>query len=277
MTKTLRSSKEEVSAHIGNVLRSEINKNADYDLEEWIQSRVHISPGETVMDVGCGNGKQVAVFSDLVGSAGKVIGADIFGQVPGLLDKAREKLSDKKNIELIDHSASVPFPQRDETFDAITSCYSIYYVEDICATLKEYRRLLKGGGRCFVVGPTWDNSREFYDLNRDITKQDLPANFAARLWRINNEVIPASYEIFDKVEVSPFVNRVFFEGDIGLKAVEEYYRATLLFQEESKETDEREHFANEFVRRVKLVIENTGKYIIYKRAIGLTLFKEGSK
>lgn len=277
MTKTLKSSQEEVSAHIGNVLRSEINKNADYDLEEWIQARVHISPGETVMDVGCGNGKQVAVFSDLVGSAGKVIGADIFAQVPGLLEKAREKLSDKKNFELLDHSASVPFPQRDQTFDAITSCYSIYYVEDIWATLKEYRRLLKDGGRCFVVGPAWDNSREFYDLNRNITEQELPENFASRLWRINNEVIPASYEIFDRVQVSPFVNRVFFEGDAGLKSLEEYYRATLLFQEESKETDEREHFANEFVRRVKLEIENTGKYIIYKRAIGLTLFKGDSK
>ncbi len=274
MTRALKSSREEVSAHIGNVLRSEVNKNADYDLEEWIQARVHISKGEIVMDVGCGNGKQVAVFSDLVGKNGKVIGADIFHQVPGLLNKAQEKLSEKTNIELLDHSASVSFPQSDHTFDVITSCYSIYYVEDIRATLKEYKRLLKNGGRCFIVGPAWDNSWEFYDLNRDITKQELPENFSARLWRINNEVIPASYEIFNRVEVSPFVNRVFFDGDNGVKAVEEYYRATLLFQEESEQEDEREHFVNEFVRRVKLEVEKNGRYVIYKRAIGLTLYKE---
>ena len=36
MGKSLSSSKEEVFAHIGNIVRSEINKNADYDLEEWI-------------------------------------------------------------------------------------------------------------------------------------------------------------------------------------------------------------------------------------------------
>ena len=122
MTTGVGSSQEEVSAHIGNVVRSEVNKNADYDLEEWIQSRIHISTGETVMDVGCGNGKQVDVFSDLVGDNGKVIGADIFSQVPGLLGKAQKKLSKKTNIELMDHSASVPFPQNDETFDVITSC-----------------------------------------------------------------------------------------------------------------------------------------------------------
>ena len=271
MTKATESSQEEVSAHIGNVVRSEINKNADYDLEEWIQSRVRISKGETVMDVGCGNGKQLAVFSDLVGETGKVIGVDIFGQVPGLLDKAREKLSKNSNIELLDHSASVRFPQADETFDAITSCYSIYYVDDIRTTLREYKRLLKKGGRCFIVGPAWDNSREFYDLNRTITGQELPKNFSERLWRINNEVVPAAYEIFRYVEISPFVNRVFFKGEKGIKDVEEYYRATLLFQEESEQQSKRDEYASEFVRRVRKEIEKNGRYIIYKRALGLTL------
>ncbi len=274
MTTEVGSSQEEVSAHIGNVVRSEVNKNADYNLEEWIQSRIYISQGETVMDVGCGNGKQVDVFSDLVGESGKVIGADIFSQVPGLLGKAQEKLANKANVELMDHSASVPFPQNDGTFDVITSCYSIYYVDDICSSLREYKRLLKNDGRCFIVGPAWDNSREFYDLNKAITKQELPKNFSDRLWRINNEVIPAAYEIFARVEVSPFVNRVFFEGDEGVKAVEEYYRATLLFQEDSEQQDKREEFAKEFVKRVQIEVDRTGRYIIYKRAIGLTLYKD---
>ena len=274
MTKSPVSSNEEVSAHIGNVVRSEVNKNADYDLEDWIQARVHISKGEMVLDIGCGNGKQMAVFSDLVGPKGKVVGVDIFSQVPGLLDKAQEKLSEKTNIELVDHSASLPFPQKDQAFDVITTCYSIYYVDNIQATLREYRRLLKKGGRCFVVGPSWDNSREFYDLNRNITKQELPKNFSERLWRINNEVIPLAYKMFDRVEISPFVNRVYFEGEMGLKAVEEYYRSTLLFQEDSKQKDQREKFAAEFAARVKKEIEKNGRYIIYKRAIGLTLYRD---
>jgi ubiquinone/menaquinone biosynthesis C-methylase UbiE len=274
MTRTVCSSEEEVSAHIGNLVRSEINKNADYDLEDWIQSRVHIGLGDTILDIGCGNGKQVAVFSELVGNSGKVIGADIFSQVPGLLDSARERIAGRKNVELMDHNASLPFPQPDQAFDIITSCYSFYYVESVPATLRECYRLLKNGGRCFIVGPSWDNSKEFYDLNREITGQDLPDNFSARLWRINNEVIPAAYEIFERIEVSPFVNRVFFEGQKGVEAVEKYYRATLLFQEEGSLESEREYFAKEIVRRVQLQIERKGRYIIYKRAIGLTLYKE---
>ena len=229
MAKPLSSSKEEVSAHIGNIVRSEINKNADYDLEEWIQSRIHIGKGDTILDIGCGNGKQVSVFSDLVGDGGKVIGADIYSQVPGLLENAKEKLSGKKNVELMDHSANLRFPQADQTFDIITSCYSFYYVDNVQSTLRECYRLLKEGGRCFIVGPSWDNSKEFYDLNREITKHGLPENFSARLWRINNEVIPAAYDIFDRVEVSPFVNRVFFEGQQGVKAVEDILSSHLTF------------------------------------------------
>ena len=274
MTKASSTSQEEVSAHIGNIVRSEINKNADYDLEKWIISRVKMGRGDTILDIGCGNGKQALVFSDLVGIEGKVVGVDIFSQVPGLLDNAKEKLSGKKNVELMDHSASQPFPQTDRSFDVITSCYSFYYVDDVRSTLRECYRLLKNKGCCFIVGPSWDNSKEFYDLNREITHQELPENFSARLWRINNEVIPAAYEIFDRVEISPFVNRVFFEGSQGVKAAEEYYRATLLFQEESGQQDEREKYAKEFVKRVQAEVEANGRYIIYKRAIGLTLYKE---
>jgi ubiquinone/menaquinone biosynthesis C-methylase UbiE len=203
-----------------------------------------------------------------------VIGVDIYSQVPGLFENAQEKLAGKKNVELMDHSASLPFPQADHTFDIITSCYSFYYVENVQATLRECYRLLKEGGRCFIVGPSWDNSKEFYDLNREITKHGLPQNFSARLWRMNNEVIPAAYDMFDRVEVSPFVNRVFFEGQQGVAAVEEYYRATLLFQEGSGEQREREQFAKEFVRRVQMEVKKNGRYIIYKRAIGLTLYRE---
>ena len=98
MTGFSRASQNEVAAHIGNIVRSEVNKNADYNLEEWIQTKVRLSKGEAVLDVGCGNGKQLAVFSDVVGDSGKVIGVDIFSQVPGLLDNAREKLFGLKRI-----------------------------------------------------------------------------------------------------------------------------------------------------------------------------------
>ncbi|MCI0408702.1 MAG: methyltransferase domain-containing protein [Acidobacteria bacterium] len=269
-----QSSQEEIAAHLGNLVRSEINRNGDYDLEEWIQTCLQVHAGEQVLDVGCGDGKQAAVFAGLVGESGQVTAADIFCRVPGLLEKAQARLGNQKNVVLLDHDASLPFPRPSESYDVITCCYSIYYVDDIRPALREFYRLLKKPGRCFIVGPSWNNSREFYGLNREITGQDLPANFAFRLWRLNNEAVPASYEIFDRVEVSPFVNRIYFRGQQGVKSLEDYYRSTLLFHEESSDPAQREQFVQELLRRVKMEIEKSGSFIIFKRALGLTLYKE---
>jgi ubiquinone/menaquinone biosynthesis C-methylase UbiE len=268
--------KAEVSAHVGNLVRSEVNRDSDFDLESWIQQRIDLKPGERVLDIGCGNGKQLTVFSDLVGTDGQVVGADIFSSVPGLLDAAKQKLEDKRNVRFLDHDASLPFPEADGAFSCVTSCYSFYYVENVRVTLNEVKRLLRPGGRFFVVGPSWDNSRELYELNRDVTGRDLPRNFREKLWRINNEVVPLAYELFDSVEISPWVNRVHFRGEEGIQRATDYYRSSLLFEEESVDPKERERFLAEFRKRIASHIGRHGVYHMVKRALGITMRKTRS-
>jgi ubiquinone/menaquinone biosynthesis C-methylase UbiE len=266
--------KEEVAAHVGNLVRSEVNKDSDFDLEVWIQQRIALRANEQVLDIGCGNGKQVIVFSDLVGAGGKVVGADIFGRVPGLLDAANKKLEGRRNVSFLDHDASMPFPQADAAFNCVTSCYSLYYVQDARRTLIDVKRLLRSGGRFFAVGPSWDNSRELYELNNEITGQDLPADFRYKLWRMNNEIVPLAYELFDRVEISPWVNRVHFRGEAGVQRATDYYRSSLLFEEDSADAAERERFLAEFRKRVAAHVAQHGVYYMVKRALGITMYKD---
>src|SRR5260370_41923281 len=98
----------DLAAHQGNIVRGEVNRNADFNLEAWIQERLQLKPGETVLDVACGNGKQLRNFSPLVGKSGKCVGLDIFSKVPKLIESARDYLSGLGNIELIDHDANQP-------------------------------------------------------------------------------------------------------------------------------------------------------------------------
>lgn len=257
------------AAHIGNVVRAEVNRNADYDLEEWIQAQLLLREGEQVLDVGCGNGKQVSAFSKLVGADGRVTGVDIFGKVDGLLDAAQERIGHLKNIELLDHDASLAFDLPDGAFDAVTSCYSIYYVQDVKATLTEFRRMVKSGGRVFVVGPSWDNSREFYDLHRSFSELELSGDFLKRLMSMNDEVVPAALELFDSVKLSPFVNRVYFRGAEGAESIESYYRSSLLYEEVEREGGDGGEVAKKIRGVAERAIEEQGYYAMTKRALGV--------
>ena len=269
VTQTSNLQRAEDAAHVGNLVRSELNRQADYDLEAWIQDCVQLGSGERVLDIGCGSGKQVLAFAGLVGATGRVVGADIFGRLGELRAEAEHKLKGcGPSVELLDHDANEPFGFSDACFDAVTSAYSIYYLSDMEAVLRECVRLLAPSGRFFVVGPAWDNSREFYSLHEKITGNTLTPQFTAHLQRINDDVLPLCYDVFGQVRVSPFVNRVYFDGAEGFERLGRYYRASMLYSELGVSAEEKEQLAVELVRAARS--ENSDGYVMYKRALGIT-------
>ena len=273
MNYTKKYSNAERAAHKGNIIRGDINRNADYDLEEWIQQRLQIKKGDTVLDVGCGSGKQLKAFSPLVGPSGKVIGSDIFSKIEGLREAAEASMEGSNWVSLLDHDASERFPNLDDSIDIITSCYSIYYVKNIRETIQDFYRILKPGGKCFITGPSWDNSNEFYALHTKLTDRKLSPDFEGRLNRINDEVVPAARDIFANIKISPFVNRVYFRGPEGVDALVDYYKNSLMYQECLS------HIISENVigalrQYVRDEIELHGYFSIIKRGLGLMMEKK---
>ncbi|MEV1250109.1 methyltransferase domain-containing protein [Nonomuraea sp. NPDC049750] len=56
-----------------------------------------LRPGQTVLDIGCGPGTDLADLSDGVTSSGTVIGLD---HDPAIADQARLRLADRTNVEI---------------------------------------------------------------------------------------------------------------------------------------------------------------------------------
>ena len=115
-----------------------------------------VSPGERVLDVGCGTGFATA---GLVERGAEVDGLD---QSVHQLAKAREK--DSLDDVCFVRGDAENLPYADETFDAVWSSGSIEYWPNPVSALREARRVTKPGGPVLVVGPDYPETTLFSTL-----------------------------------------------------------------------------------------------------------------
>ena len=106
-------------------------------------------PGETVLDIGCGAGFDVAVAARLVGPRGRVVGVDI---TPEMVTRAWElaALLPYRNLSFQVASAEdLPFPP--QFFEVVTSNGIFNLVIDKEKAAQEILRVLKPGGRLLLA------------------------------------------------------------------------------------------------------------------------------
>ena len=110
-------------------------------------SDVNPSPGDVVLDLGCGTGELSAYLAELVGQDGKVVAVD-----PDIarLQVAQESHSEVKNLTFHEGSAG-NFPgMGSETYDIVFSNAVFHFVQDKEETFKKMFCSLKPGGKIAV-------------------------------------------------------------------------------------------------------------------------------
>lgn len=120
--------------------------------QRWRRRAVQLSQvGETdhVLDVACGTGD--LTFAFVRGGARSVKGVDFTAE---MLEIAREKIPSKS------HAATAPVFQQgdamnlefpDQSFDIVSIAFGIRNVSDPARALREFRRVLRVGGRLIVL------------------------------------------------------------------------------------------------------------------------------
>jgi ubiquinone/menaquinone biosynthesis C-methylase UbiE len=113
--------------------------------------RLDLKPGSAVLDVGCGTGASALPAAEMVGLSGKVIGVDLAEK---LLEQAREKAVQRRlqNVQFVlGDMTDLGYP--DHHFDAIISVFSVFFVSDMEALVRELWRMVKPGGKLAIT--TW--------------------------------------------------------------------------------------------------------------------------
>lgn len=116
-----------------------------------VRDALGASPGERILDVGCGPGFYCAELLDEVGPAGKIVGLD---SSPPMLALAARRCEGHDNVELREADAT-SLPVEDAGFDAALCVQVLEYVQDLSAGLAELHRALRPGGRVVIWDVDW--------------------------------------------------------------------------------------------------------------------------
>lgn len=126
---------------------------ADSRVRAHVRELVREARGGTVLEVGCGTGAALAEFAR-DNPAGQTIGVDL---APGMVGVARRRIAREglSGAEVLQGEASA-LPVSDGAVDALTSAYVLDILphEEIVAALREFRRVLRPGGRLVLAHVT---------------------------------------------------------------------------------------------------------------------------
>lgn len=103
-------------------------------------------PGDTILDIGCGNGMLTAELARAVGPTGRIVGID---PSPDMLAAGRERCRDHASVEFIEGVAD-SIPLDDGIADKAVSVQVFEYIEDVDSALDDALRCLKPGGRIVI-------------------------------------------------------------------------------------------------------------------------------
>lgn len=177
------------------------------DIDAWMLDLLRPAPGTSILDVGCGAGKQCFLFDRHLEGRAHIVGGDVSAE---LLTRARQENGKHGGrIEFRELNFNRPFPFEEATFDLVTCCFAIYYAESSEHTLGEMHRVLKPGGRLFTTGPMPENKKLFYDIIAEATGRPIPRMPGSS--RYGSEILDQMRKRFGQVEVHVFENPLTFE------------------------------------------------------------------
>lgn len=113
-----------------------------------VADELHLSPGDTVVEMGCGTGANFPHLRNRVGPEGRVIGVDF---TRGMLEQARDSVEreDWDNVHLVQADAATFSPS--EEVDGLLATFVVGMLGDPYATVNRWLDGIRPGGHLALL------------------------------------------------------------------------------------------------------------------------------
>ncbi|GAB4412807.1 MAG: hypothetical protein OHK0039_19140 [Bacteroidia bacterium] len=164
-----QSSQADVTATGKLNVRMAANEQAGRDFDEWCFRQLPELPlPARVLDLGCGTGKQLLLFSRIFSPTSVFAGIDLSAES---LAQLRAAYQSPPRLQLIEGSFDQmeAYPELEAgSFDLIYGSYALYYSQDVPALVRSVYRLLKPGGVFWAICPYMGTNDEFLRILRPL-------------------------------------------------------------------------------------------------------------
>ncbi len=113
---------------------------------------VDLKEGANFLDIGCGTGWAVHLAAESVSNNGTFYGVDLSSK---MVEKAKENFRGRENFHFVQaDSGSIPLDS--DFFDVVICTNSFHHYLHPEKVMAEINRLLKSGGKVYILDPTAD-------------------------------------------------------------------------------------------------------------------------
>lgn len=187
----------------------------DVDLFKSIVDKLELQGDETILDIGCADGRDLRRLDAEFGHTGRLIGSDLYlGASEYYLDNGYTPLETNEKMFIAADAESIPLA--DDSIDVLMALFVLYHVNDPQKALEEFKRVVKPGGTVVIATSGKGNKlkhREFEAMISDSLGLERIPIFSAKFDAdVAEEALPAHFENI----------RTFYQQDTRRYTLEDY-------------------------------------------------------
>lgn len=231
-------------------------------LNSWIIEQLGPCSGDSVLEVGCGNGRRTLHLARLVGERGYVLAVDRSFDALNTISHHSLEMGLETRIRFLQVSLDeFQGHVRKDDFDRALGSRSLYQLKQPRVVIHAIYRALKPGGVFFCHGPTRRDHAELRRFHAELCGEGASAYESREPTFIEDVGLQCVNDFFNEVEIVKFEHPLCFDSPEALHAC---WSVSKLYDEELEK---------QFQQAARRYFAAYGSFETFQRVVGIRAIK----